>query len=200
MSRPVLLALLVVVVGLPQLVARSDGDAPSVTSRTVTSPEKEISLVHEVTLDAPVAKVWAAYTTADGYTAWAAPRAEVDWRIGGTIRTRYDRTGKIGDPGTVVLHILASVPEELLILRAEVAENWPDVLKKDADRLQNVVVFEKLGETRTKIRSYGVGYRDTEELRAMLGFFDRANTQVMQALAKYVEDGVRAYGGGGGGE
>ena len=78
-------------------------------------------LIQRMQFDAPVAEVYAAYTTADGWMAWAVPQAKIDLRVGGEILTRYDTTGELGAAGTIRLHVLGHAPNELLILQAEPA-------------------------------------------------------------------------------
>ena len=46
-----------------------------ISSHVRTTDANERILVQEVWLDAPVAAVWAAYTTEEGWTAWASPKA-----------------------------------------------------------------------------------------------------------------------------
>ena len=164
-----------------------------IESRVIETDANEVVLAQTAVYNAPVSKVWDAYTTAEGYSAWAAPTAEIDLKTGGTILFHYGRGAKVGDPGTQKLHIRAVVPQELLTLQAEIAANWPEVLKKDADRLHNVIVFESLPEDRTRIRSYGVGYGKTDELMSMMKFFKAGNERLLKLLGKYVEEGVRSY-------
>jgi hypothetical protein len=39
---------------------------------------------------------YAAYTTKKGYENWATPLAEVDLKVGGFIKSNYNKEGKIG--------------------------------------------------------------------------------------------------------
>lgn len=135
----------------------------------------ELILVETVLVAAPVGKVWDAYTTASGYAAWAAPVVQVDLRLGGTIRTHYNPKAKIGDPHTNTLRIINYVPRKLLTLQADISENWPEVLKSQASHLYNVILFEELANNRTRIVSYGLGYRDSKEMRDLMNFFIHAN-------------------------
>lgn len=80
----------------------------------------------------------------------------------------------------------------MLTLRADLQPNWPKVLQKDADKLSNVILFERLGERTTRVVSYGIGYGDSEEYEALLGFFVKANAGLMEDLRNLVEDGVRS--------
>ncbi|GJM26418.1 MAG: hypothetical protein DHS20C16_28330 [Phycisphaerae bacterium] len=163
-----------------------------VSSRVVKTDAGERIVIQEVLIDASVAKVWKAYTTDDGWTAWASPAAKIDLRAGGTIRTHYTPTAKIGDAGTNTLHIINYVPEKVLTLQAELSERWPDVMKQDADNLMNVIVFESLGKKRTRLLSYGVGYRDDPAYDKLMEFFVPANEGLFAKLIDYVENGRRA--------
>lgn len=170
--------------------AHATRDEP-VLSRVQTTEAGERILVQEVWIDAPPEEVWPAYTTNEGYAAWAAPVVEVDLRVGGTIRTHYVPTAKLGDAGTNTLHIVNYVPNELITLRADVAPNWPEVMKQDGDKLTNVILFDRLPGDATRIRSYGIGYRDTPEYDDLLTFFRAANDRLHHALKAWVEDGTK---------
>jgi len=163
----------------------SQGEA--IQSRLVQAGGDGLVLVQEVLLEAPIRKVWDAYTTEDGWRAWASPKVEMDMRTGGTIRTHYGAKAKVGDPGTNTLHVLSLVPERLLILQAEVGERWPAIMKEDAANLMNVIVFEDLGAQRTRILSYGVGYKDSEAYRELMDFFIPANEGLFQVLKDLLE-------------
>ncbi len=160
-----------------------------IQSRVLRTEADELVLVQEVLVEAPVAEVWKAYTTAEGWMGWAVPLAEVDFRIGGTIRTHYGSGAKIGDPGTITLHIVNYVPERLLTLQAELSEHWPEVMQEDAEHLMNVIVFEAMGENRTRVLSYGVGYRDQPAYEKLMDFFIGANEGLFQKLKDYLETG-----------
>lgn len=170
----------------------TDADTPAPTeepihSHLVRTEVDDLILVQEVVVEAPVAEVWAAYTTEDGWRAWASPAVAIDLRAGGTIRTHYGPDARVGDPGTNTLHIVNYVPERVLTLRADVEERWPDVMKEDADNLMNVIVFESPTPNRTRILSYGVGYRDTEAYAELMAFFVPANEGLFQGLKDTLE-------------
>ena len=139
-------------------------------------------------VDAPVQEVWDAHTTEAGWTAWASPLAEIDLRVGGTIRTHYGPGAEIGDPGTNTLHIVNYVPRRVLTLRPDVSENWPELMRQDGDKLTNVILFDELGPERTRIRSYGVGYHDTPEYDELMDFFIQANEGLYRKLIEVLEN------------
>ena len=166
----------------------SQGEGEIVHTESRTTAVGERIRVHTLELEAPVQKVWDACTTSEGWQAWSAPKVELDLRVGGQIRTHYDTSAKLGDEGTIYLEVLAYVPLELLTLRAEVSSNWPEIMKKDADRLSNVMLFQELGPERTRLISYGIGYGDAPEYEDLLEFFRAANVQLYRGLKRYVEN------------
>ena len=161
-------------------------DATSQVSRTDAN---ELILIQEVLFAAPVKDVWRAYTTADGWIAWASPKAEIDLRVGGTIRTAY--RGEIGGSNTNTLHIVNYVPERLLTLRAELSKNWPEIMQEDAEKLSNVILFEEIEDGITRIQSFGIGYTDAPEYDQLMGFFIKANEGLYENLRAYLETGAR---------
>ena len=187
--KPTVLAVCGCLLGALGISSQTEQDSPkpAIESRIITAETGERTLLQDVLIEAPVAEVWKAYTTGDGFAAWAAPVAEVDLRNGGTIRTHYTSGAAIGDPGTNTLHIVNYVPERVLTLRAELAPNWPEVMKHDAENLMNVIVFVPEGERRTRILSYGCGYGTAEAYEKLLTFFIKANEGLFVKLKKFLE-------------
>ena len=158
-------------------------------SEVIGTDAGELVLIQEVSISADVDDVWKAYTTSEGWTGWAAPKAEIDLRVGGTIRTAY--VGEIGGENTNTLQIVNYVPHRLLTLRADVSDSWPEIMKKDAERLSNVILFESRGPNATQIQSFGIGYTDSPELEELMSFFIKANEGLLENLKVYVESGTR---------
>ena len=159
------------------------------SSEVIETDAGELVLIQEVSISAAVEDVWKAYTTAEGWTAWASPKAEIDLRVGGMIRTAYQ--GEIGGSNTNTLHIVNYVPEKLLTLRAELSRNWPEIMQEDADRLSNVILFSETEGGFTRIQSFGIGYTDAPEYDQLMGFFIKANEGLYENLRAYLETGAR---------
>lgn len=159
--------------------------AGRITYAVEPTPEGQLIVTETVVVYADPAEVWAAYTTAEGYAAWAATRATVSLEPGGTIKAWYGQED--GEPAAT-LRIVNYVPQRLLTLQASVAGNWPEVLKKDAANLYNVILIEQLGPKKTKITSLGLGYSDSPELREMMKFFERANRGLYLKLIETLEE------------
>ena len=139
--------------------------------------------VTEGFVNAPVAEVWRLFTTSEGYQATGVQKAEVDLRVGGTIRTHYDPKGTLGDPETIVNEILAYDPERMLAIRIQKA---PASFKfqEASQGTWTVIYFTKSGEDMTHVRIVGLGYRDDEQSQAMRRFFAEGNRWTLDHIAK----------------
>ncbi len=148
----------------------------------------ELVLIQDLTINAPIAKVWEAYTTKKGWESWSVPLAEIDFKIGGTIKTNYNPNGQIGDSTTIVTHIINYVPYRLITLQAEITNNFPEFMKKEAKNFYNIIYFNELSEGKTKVRSFGIGYRNNPKYLKLIKFFIPANEKTLKALISYLED------------
>ena len=164
-----------------------------ISSQIENTENGDVFLIQKVMIDAPLAKCWAAYTTTQGWQNWVAPVAQVELEIGGTIKTNYRPEGSVDDDDTVVLKVVNYVPERILTLQANVTENFPEIMKADAERLFNVIEFERIDDEQTRVTSYGIGYKDTPEYQRLLKFFVTANEGTYEKLIAYVERGESAF-------
>lgn len=160
-----------------------------VISKIDSTRTQELVLIQEFTINVPIDSVWNAYTTKQGWESWATAIAEIDFKINGTIKTNYNKDGKIGDESTIILHVLNYVPRRLLTLQAELADHFPEFIKEDEKDLYNVILFEEQGLAKTKVMSYGIGYKNNEKYRSLMQFFVKGNEQSFNNLISYLETG-----------
>jgi uncharacterized protein YndB with AHSA1/START domain len=138
--------------------------------------------VTEGFINAPIAEVWRLFTTSEGFKSTGVAQAEVDLRIGGTIRTHYDPKGTLGDPDTIVNEILAYEPERMLTIRIKQAPaSFP--YRNAMQSTWTVMYFTPSGEM-THVRIVGLGYKDDAESQAMRKFFAAGNRQTLDHIAK----------------
>ena len=147
----------------------------------------ELVMVQEFEVNASVQQTWEAYTTMKGYESCAVPLAEIELKVGGTIKTNYNKEGAIGDSSTIVTHIINYVPYQLLTLQAEINENFPEFMKKEAKGFYNVIYFEAVDSNRTKVKSYGIGYKNTAKYLELMNYFMIANESTLRQLINYLE-------------
>lgn len=143
--------------------------------------------VLQVMIDAGIDETWAAVSTKTGWESWAAPLVDMDFRVGGLVRSTYDPDAKIGDPGTIENRILSYDPGRMLSLQVVKAPEgfpFPNAIKE----MWTVMYFEQLSAGRTKVTLVGLGYTDTEESLKMKDFFAMGNTQVLGNLKRVLEE------------
>ncbi|MDY6948721.1 MAG: SRPBCC domain-containing protein [Pseudomonadota bacterium] len=129
------------------------------------------------------AEVWKIFTTAEGYKQTGAAQAEVDLRIGGTIRAHYDPKGQLGDANTIVNEILAYEPERMLALRVKQAP--ADFAHADAlAGTWTVIYLTPAGDNMTQVRIVGLGYTDSAQSQALRRFFSEGNRWTLDHIAK----------------
>ena len=146
---------------------------------------EDVSFVTEAEVNAPIADVWKVFSTSEGYKALGVSQAEVDLRVGGTIRSRYGE-GRLGDEETIENVILAYEPPRMIATRIQKPPKtfpFPQAWK----RAWSVVTLTDLGDGRTRVHAASLGFGSDEESVAMRRFFDRGNQQVMDGLKKYFE-------------
>jgi uncharacterized protein YndB with AHSA1/START domain len=143
-----------------------------------------VSFTNEGVVDAPVEEVWKALTTSEGYKILGPAQAEVDLRIGGTIRSRYSNTGPLGDEETIENVILAYEPPVMIAMRIQkTPKGFP--FKEAWKHTWTVVTLEPLEGNRTKVRGASLGYGTDEESLAMKKFFERGNQQTIENIQKH---------------
>ncbi|MCZ6834318.1 MAG: SRPBCC domain-containing protein [Planctomycetota bacterium] len=146
------------------------------------------TLKQSIEIDAPVQLVWELFSTEEGLKQWMAPLVELDFRVGGTIKSSYQADGTIGDENTITNTILVYDPGLMLALKATGAPQgfpYADAIKDT----WSVFHFEPLGENRMRLRLHGHGYRDNPDSVAMYKFFERGNEWALQQLKELAEAG-----------
>jgi uncharacterized protein YndB with AHSA1/START domain len=147
----------------------------------------ESRAVYEGEINAGIDAVWTAFTTKDGLESWMAPLVEVEFTVGGTIRSNYDPEGAIGDVGTIENTILSYDPKRMISLKATgFPEGFP--FKDAARSTWTVFYFDAISPEKTQVTVVGLGYTDAEQSRKMKEFFSVANKQSLDSLNKSLSE------------
>ena len=125
----------------------------------------------DLTVKAPVAEVWNAWTTDDGIASFFAPRGRVDLRVDGTYDVWFNPGGGPGERGAEGMRILDVEP----MRRFAFTWNAPPSIPKIRGKLSVVVLeFEADGAAATRLRFTHLGWGDGPEWDAAYDYFDRA--------------------------
>ncbi len=155
---------------------------PGIEDHSQVSADGTRTLRQSVIVSAPIAAVWSAFTTTDGYRAWAAPVAQIDFRIGGVIETSYAADGRLGAPGNIRNEIIAYAPERMFALQNRQAP--PDVPfdVPTFQSLRTVVLLDDLGGAGTRVTIVQPGYRAGDAYDRTYKFFEWGNGATLVAL------------------
>jgi len=130
--------------------------------------------------------VWKLLTTEKGLESWLVPRAEIDLRVGGAVRTQATRDGKLGDPQTTAIsRILTLVPGRrfsVKVERAPAAYPFANVIQ---GTWYDVYVDPHSGG-RTKVRCVGNGLATGFAAYAVKPVFDQGVGMAFEQLRKAV--------------
>lgn len=169
------------------------GQAPATPASPQTAPAAAApapvagsrSTVCSVDLGAPPAEVFRSFTTAEGLKrSWSVAQAQVDFRVGGKIRTRYDKEGDLNAPTAIVNTILAYEPDRMLAIKPSAPEGSPAWLKTICETGWNVLRLEPIGPggQHTRLTLVGLGYGEGPEYDEALKFFDKGNRWTLDKM------------------
>lgn len=141
-------------------------------------------------LDLPAGEAWELFTTKAGIESWMVPICEVDFRIGGTIKTNYNEQAGIGGPGTIVHHILSYEPGRMYTSRFTAPER-AKAAKGVAEKSWGVTTFESRGPNRTRIRLAFCGWGRGADWDRAETFFTVGNRVTLLSLIRRAADQSR---------
>lgn len=149
-----------------------------------------VSFVNEGVVDAPAAEIWKVFATSEGYKILGVAQAEVDLRIGGTIRSRYSATGTLGDEETIENQIMAYEPPSMIATRIQkTPKGFP--FRESWKHTWTVVTLTAIDDRRTRVRVASLGFGTDNESLAMKKFFEAGNQVTIESLQKhYAKAGV----------
>jgi uncharacterized protein YndB with AHSA1/START domain len=145
---------------------------------------EDLSFVNEGVVDAPIEEVWKIFATSEGYKVLGPALAEVDLRVGGTVRSRYRADGVLGDAETIENTILAYEPPTMMALRiAKTPQSFP--FKNAWKTTWTVLTLARVEEAKTRVRAASLGFGTDEESLAMRRFFEAGNQSVIENVRRH---------------
>ncbi len=135
----------------------------------------------EVVVAAPVEKAWEAWTTREGIVSFFGADAKVELAVGGAFEVYFNMEAPEGSRGSEGCRVLSYVPREMLSFSWNAPLSMPNVRK---ERTQVVLLFERVGAARTRVRLVHHGWGVGEEWDRAFAYFTRAWGQVLESLEK----------------
>jgi uncharacterized protein YndB with AHSA1/START domain len=157
------------------------GRYPHVADASIHTPQGDKVLRLTVDLPVPAETAYAAWSSAEGWEAFAVRHARVDFRPGGIIETTYGETFTPGARENIRNEILAILPNRLLTFRNIQA---PPGFPHDAEFQTTITVLEfaDLGAGRSRLTLSGVGFKPGAAYDALFAMFLEGNAQTLEKL------------------
>ena len=146
----------------------------------------ERAIDKEVVIKATLEQAWSSWTTREGITAFFAPDAVIDARVGGPFQIHIDPGAAPGARGADDMRFMALQQHKMLSFDWNAPPSLPEAR---AQRTFVTVRFEKVDEQQTRVRLHHVGWGDGGEWDKAYAYFDRAWGSVLGNLAKRWESG-----------
>jgi uncharacterized protein YndB with AHSA1/START domain len=143
----------------------------------------EASFVNEGIIPAPVDEVWEAFATSEGYKTLGPALAEVDLRVGGTIRSRYRADGVLGDAETIENVIIDY--REPVMMAIRISKPPASFPFKEAWKRTWTVFTLTPTDGGTHLRAESFGYGTDGESLAMRRFFEAGNQHTIETLRRH---------------
>lgn len=156
----------------------------SALAQSPATAEFKDSVYCETRVEAPPSAVWQAFTTQAGLESWMVGHASFDLRVGGLMRTKYAKEGKLGDPDTIENEVMAFDPGRMLAIRVHKAPDgfkFPNAIKT----MWTVIYFDPTPDGNTLVRCRGLGFTPDEESQTMRGHFEAGNKWTLDRLAAH---------------
>ena len=163
--------------------------ASAVVDASRAEPDGTRTMHLSIEVPAPTADVWAALTTSEGWRGWAAPVAQVEFRLGGIIETSYNLAAAPGAPGNIRNEIVAYLPQRMFAIRNVQAPPKTAFDVPTFQSLHTVILVEPMDERRTRIAFVQPGYRSGEPWDTVYKHFAWGNAWTLEQLKARFEKG-----------
>jgi uncharacterized protein YndB with AHSA1/START domain len=158
--------------------------ASTIETATKAEADGTATTIHSTIITAPIAEVWTAISTPEGWRGWAAPLAR--WAEGESdvIETSYNPDELAGGPGAIWQQFVARIPGRLLVFRTiKVPDDFPH-----GEEYKQVTSFIELQPegAGTRLTLTATGYPDSESGRALVAFFAKGNAVALEGLQRHL--------------
>ncbi|MGH9956569.1 MAG: SRPBCC family protein [Pyrinomonadaceae bacterium] len=159
-------------------IATSSTRRTAVTARTPS----DRAVRFEIVLNAPVERVWDAWTTRDGIKSFFAPDCDIDVRVLGKYNILFDPSAPAGLRGAEGNLILAIQEGKLFSFTWDAPPNFPSIRQQ---RTSVVIRLAQLGRNKTKLSFTQSGWGEGDEWNKVYDYFVMAWGDVVLPFLKH---------------
>lgn len=146
----------------------------------------ERALRFEVTVDAPLDQVWAAWTTDEGARQFFAPGTNIDATVGGHYEIHFDPSQPQGYRGSDDCRVYSIIPKQSLVF------TWNAPATYGVRRFLHTLVYVRLEETeggRIRVLLTHTGWGEDEQWDEVYEYFSEAWINVLTRLEYRFREG-----------
>ena len=152
------------------------------TSYVTSNGEKVLRL--EAILPTDIKSAWQLFTTDEGLKKWIAPVVHIEYSVGGSMVTNYDKNKPLTDPSSIKLPIINYLENQMLTLKVNLNDNFPESCRNSDEHLQEVLQFKEAGPGQTRLISSMIGWGKGPDWDKTYSFFEKGNEWTYQELLK----------------
>ena len=152
------------------------------TMLTMTAGASNRMLTTEFEVNAPIEKVWEAWTTPDGIKTFFAPDCKVELRVDGAYEIYFFPEAKPGERGGEGMRILGLEPMRRFAFTWSAPPTNPYVR---GQRTMVILEFEKKDARRTLVRFTQLGWGEGASWDEAYEYFDHAWNEVVLPRFRY---------------
>ena len=150
----------------------------------------------ETTVAAPVADVWRCWSSSEGAQTFFAPKCDIQPQPGGPFEIWFNPTGKPGERGAEDLHVLSSLPGEMISFEWSAP---PQFAHARPLHTWVVVTFTPIDDQHTRVRLVHLGFDEmkakhpdhADEWDKVCKYFGKAWPYVLGNLKRRFDEGPR---------
>ena len=142
------------------------------------------ALVTEAVVNAPIERVWDAFTTKAGIESWMVANTDIELAVGGRWRNAYKKGADLDGDSAIHQVILSLDPGRMLSFRTvKSPKNFP--FAATIGQTWTVIYFDSVDANRTKVTIKMLGYSDSPDAQKMRAFFEVGNKATLDALVRH---------------
>lgn len=155
--------------------------AQKVDTTTTTETDGSRTLVHEITIPAPMADVWQAIATIEGWRTWAVPLARQVIGSPDRFETGYDPDATLGAPTTIEQQwVRREAPRRVVFRTTRTPAGFPH--SEAYRRVTSSFYLTLVGPALTRVRLTGTGYPSGPSGDTLIAFFRNGNRTSLEQL------------------
>jgi uncharacterized protein YndB with AHSA1/START domain len=152
----------------------------------------ERAIEKDVVVHAPLAQVWAAWTTREGVVSFFAPDARVEPRVGGPFEIYFDPGAAPGSKGADGMRFLAVQPMKMLSFDWNAPPHLPEAR---AQRTVVIVRFAAVNDSSTRVSLHHTGWGEGGQWDQAYSYFEGTWPRVLAGLKKRFDSGPNDWSG-----